>query len=132
MSEKRGYPNPDFTAEDVLVGEPMEIKSEVILDDQMIEYIQKSALFDCLTSAIRSMGRVDDELVQAITGTWDVKEASEAKQYSEWWRQERKKNEELVKENNRMKCEMVELQKQILELLPDVKKVGEEEVKSNG
>lgn len=120
MCEKRGYPNPNYTEGDILPGITMEVKSELILDDQLIQFIQKAAMFDCLTSAIRSMNEVDDDVVQAITGTWDLKEKSESEKFRMWWHDERSKNEQLIQENEQLKRDVEKLQKLINQLLPAV------------
>lgn len=85
MSEKRGYPNPDFTEEDVLSSEPMELKAEMILDDQLIEYIQKSALYDCLAAAVKLTGEVNEDLVKAITGNLQQEELVPKKDADSYW-----------------------------------------------
>ena len=135
MSEKRGYPNPDFTEEDVLVGEPMEIKSEVILDDQLIEYIQKSALYDCLAAAVKLTGEVNEDLVKAITGNLQQEEMVPKKDADSYWNfymQEMKKSKDLAEK-------VAGLERDNKELLEIIRQnhIGEyaetaEEVKSNG
>ena len=136
MSEKRGYPNPNYTEEDVYPscghcndGYVRDIQAEMVLDDQLIQYIQKASMFDCLVSAIRSMKNVDTDVVQAITGTWDLKEESEAAKFSQWWREERAKNEELLRENTQLMRDNQKLQEQINQLLPAVE---EEEASGEG
>lgn len=97
MCEKRGYPNPNYEEQDILPEIPMEIKTDLILDDQMVEFIQKAALFDCLTAAIRKMGKVDDDVVRAITGAIDPKENEELEKFRSWWHESYAKNDELEK-----------------------------------
>lgn len=115
MSEKRGYPNPNYTEEDILPGIPVEVKSEILLDDQLIEFIQKSAMFDCLTATIKAMGKVDDAVVRALTGTLDPKENEEIEQFRTWWHQERDENDKLkqkVAQLERARTELMEILKQ--------------------
>ena len=98
MCEKRGYPNSNYTEEDILPGIPMEVKSELILDDQLIQYIQKAAMFDCLASAVKLTGEVDDDLVKAITGNLSQEEMvpkKDADNYWSYYMREQKKTKEL-------------------------------------
>ena len=98
MCEKRGYPNPNYTEEDIMPGIPMEVKSELILDDQLIQFIQKAAMFDCLASAIKLTGEVDDDLVKAITGNLSQEEMvpkKDADNYWSYYMREQKKTKEL-------------------------------------
>ena len=96
MSEKRGYPNPNYTEQDILP--TCEVRSDLILDDQLIEFIQKAAMFDCLASAIKLTGEVDDDLVRAITGNLSQEEMvpkKEADNYWNYYMREQKKTKEL-------------------------------------
>ena len=68
MSEKRGYPNPNYTEGDIMPGIPMEVRTELLLDDQLVEYIQKASLFDCLANTIRITGKVDDDVAHTWRG----------------------------------------------------------------
>ena len=96
MSEKRGYPNPNYTEQDILP--TCEVRSDLILDDQLIEFIQKTAMFDCLASAIKLTGEVDDDMVRAITGNLSQEEMvpkKEADNYWNYYMREQKKTKEL-------------------------------------
>lgn len=109
MSEKRGYPNPNYTEEDILPGIPMEVKTELLLDDQLVEYIQKAAMLDCLAATIKAMGKVDVDVVRALTGTIDPKENEELEQFRSWWHQERDANDGLKKKVAELEHARVEL-----------------------
>ena len=98
MSEVRGYPNPNYTEKDILPGVPVEVRSELILDDQLIQYIQKAAMFDCLACAVKLTGEVDDDLVKAITGNLTQEEMVPKKDADNYWNyymREQKKTKEL-------------------------------------
>lgn len=129
MSEKRGYPNPNYTEGDILQGIPMEVKTELLLDDQLVEYIQKAAIFDCLASAVKSMGKVDDDVVRALTGTFDPKEHEDIIMYRSWYNSEKQKNEELQKKVERLEIIIEDLQKPAEEPKPAEDQPGEEESK---
>ena len=115
MSEKRGYPNPNYTEGDILESIPMEVKTELLLDDQLVEYIQKAAMFDCLAGTIKTMGKVDEEVVRALTGTLDPKENEELEQFRRWWHEERDENEKLKNTINRMGEEVDNLRRKLSE-----------------
>ena len=76
MSEKRGYPNPNYTEEDILPGAQLEMKAEVMLDDKDYrELVVKAAFFDLITANIKGSidygdhyNDVDTDLVLALTG----------------------------------------------------------------
>lgn len=74
MSEiKRGYPNPNYTENDILTEEEAELLADVGLvtidADHYEGLVSKAAALDILTSYIQITGEVDDELVKAVTGT---------------------------------------------------------------
>ena len=118
MCEKRGYPNPNYTEEDILPGCPMEVKSELILDDQIIQYIQKAAMFDCLASAVKLTGKVDDDLVKALTGNMSQEEMVPKKEADNYWsyyvREQKRSNEleEKVASLEHARNELTEILKQ--------------------
>jgi len=76
MSEKRGYPNPNYNEEDILPGAPLEVKAEVMIDDKDYrELVLKAGLFDLITANIKAAidyghhySEVDDSFILAITG----------------------------------------------------------------
>ena len=115
MSEKRGYPNPNYTEDDIMPGIPMEVKTELIMDDQLIEYIQKAAMFDCLAATVKAMGKVDDDVVRALTGTFDPKEHEDIVMYRSWYNDEKSKNEKLrekVATLERARTDLIEILRQ--------------------
>jgi hypothetical protein len=118
MSEKRGYPNPNYTEGDILESIPMEVKTELILDEQLVEYIQKAAMFDCLATAIRLTGHVDDDVVKAITGTVAKEEMVPKKDADNYWRyymREQDKTKELqekVATLERARADLIEILRQ--------------------
>lgn len=73
---KRGYPNPNYTEEDILTGKVTE-ENFLELDPGLVtveadhyeELVSKAAALDILTSCIQITGKVDDEIVKAVTGT---------------------------------------------------------------
>lgn len=118
MSEVRGYPNPNYTDKDILPGVPVEVRSELIMDDQLIEYIRKSAMFDCLANAVKLTGEVDEDLVKAITGNLAQEEMvpkKDADNYWDYYMREQKKTkqlEEKVSSLERAREELIEIIKQ--------------------
>ena len=78
MSEKRGYPNPNYTEEDIMEGLPLEVNAEVMIDDEEYrELVSKAAAFDIITAEIKSKidydncsnyALVDDDFILQVTG----------------------------------------------------------------
>lgn len=78
---KRGYPNPNYTEEDILHEEEAELNLGVGLvtidADHYEELVSKAAALDILTADIKSKidsstaeyNLVNDSLVMAVTGT---------------------------------------------------------------
>ena len=118
MSEKRGYPNPNYTEGDIMPGIPMEVRTELLLDDQLVEYIQKASLFDCLANTIRITGKVDDDVVKAITGAIAEVEMVPKKDADNYWRyymREQDKTKELqekVATLERARADLIEILRQ--------------------
>lgn len=124
MSEKRGYPNPDYTEEDIMK-EPVEMKEEITIDETVVispdkfqQLCAKAAALDILTARIKFMGKIEDEIVFACTGTCETEQESDAKQYERWWRDENVKNVRLMGENADLRAQVHRLQEQINQLLP--------------
>lgn len=74
MSEKRGYPNPDYTDEDI-VTEQLEVKEGITIDETVVispdkfeKLCAKAAALDILTASIQRSGEVKDDIVLAVTG----------------------------------------------------------------
>lgn len=71
MSEKRGYPNPNYTKEDVMTEEEA-ILEEVGLVTLPVDHyemlVSKAAALDILTADLKRRGSVHDEIVLAVTG----------------------------------------------------------------
>ena len=75
MAQVRGYPNPNYTEQDLLP--PVDLTAAVSIDDKEYrELCQKAAAFDILTSDIKSKidtgvsdyNLVNDSVVLAVTG----------------------------------------------------------------
>jgi len=121
MSEKRGYPNPNYTEED-LASEPLELKEEIELEEMVIispekfeQLCSKAAALDILTAHIKKTGKVDDDIVFAVTGTTDIKIQTKADDYYKWWcetREERDKLKEKVAQLDHARNELIEILKQ--------------------
>ena len=121
MSEKRGYPNPNYTEEDI-ASEPVELKEEITIDETVIispekfeELCSKAAALDILTAHINKTGKVDDDIVFAVTGTTDIKIQTKADDYYKWWceaREERDKLKEKVAQLDHARNELIEILKQ--------------------
>lgn len=91
MSEiKRGYPNPNYTENDILTEEEAELLADVGLvtidADHYEELVSKAAALDIIAADIKanidskkSYSRVNDSLVMAVTGmnTYAVKKGED-------------------------------------------------------
>lgn len=123
MSEKRGYPNPDYTEEDVL-----EVKAALQIDDnEYRELCYKAAALDILAARIKATGKIEEEVVYACTGTNDTDQENDARQYERWYHDESSKNFRLARENEDLKEQVLKLQEQINQLLPAVEDEPEKE-----
>ena len=123
MSEKRGYPNPDYTEEDVL-----EVKADLRIDDnEYRELCYKAAALDILTARIKATGKIEEEVVYACTGTNDTDQENDARQYERWYHDESSKNFRLARENEALKEQILKLQEQVNQLLPAVDDEPEKE-----
>ena len=72
---KRGYPNPNYTEEDILTGKvteedflEMETGLVTIDADHYEELVSKAAALDILTADLKKRGSVNDEVVWVVTG----------------------------------------------------------------
>lgn len=123
MSEKRGYPNPDYTEEDVL-----EAKVDLRIDDnEYRELCYKAAALDILAARIKATGKIEEEVVYACTGTNDTDQENDARQYERWYHDESSKNFRLARENEELKEQVLKLQEQVNQLLPAVDDEPEKE-----
>lgn len=123
MSEKRGYPNPDYTEEDVL-----EAKVDLRIDDnEYRELCYKAAALDILAARIKATGKIEEEVVYACTGTNDTDQENDARQYERWYHDESSKNFRLALENEELKEQVLKLQEQVNQLLPAVEDEPEKE-----
>lgn len=118
MNEVRGYPNPNYSEEDLVKQQvPLEMNAEILIDDKEYrELVSKAAAFDILTASIKSTGEIKEDVVRAITGTDDPKMETEAKKYERWWSEETGKTYKLKEENRQLQEEIGELKKQIEQL----------------
>ena len=92
---KHGYPNPDYRREDVGL-EPIEMNAVIQIDDKEYrELVGKAAMYDTLKAAIKAMGKVDDDVVRALTGTLNDESKAEADKNWDYFWKERQKNEEM-------------------------------------
>lgn len=86
---KRGYPNPNYTEEDILTEEEAELLADVgqvtIDADHYEELVSKKAALDILTSYIQKTGKIDDEIVKAVTGTLATEPMVPKKEVDEVW-----------------------------------------------
>ena len=121
MSEKIGYPNPNYTDEDIGT-EPIEMKEEIMIDETVVispdkfeKLCAKAAALDILTAHITKTGKVDDYIVFAVTGTTDIRIQTKADDYYKWWceaREERDKLKEEVSKLDHARKELIEILKQ--------------------
>lgn len=106
---KRGYPNPNYTEEDILTEEETELLAEVGLvtidADHYEELVSKAAALDILTSCIQITGKVDDDIVKAVTGTIAKVDMVPKTEVDEVWGYYTHKTEE----NSKLKQEIASL-----------------------
>lgn len=110
MSEiKRGYPNPNYTENDILTEEEAELLADVGLvtidADHYEELVSKAAALDILTSCIQITGKVDDDIVKAVTGTIAKVDMVPKTEVDEVWGYYTHKTEE----NSKLKQEIASL-----------------------
>ena len=81
MSEKRGYPTPNYTEDDVMTEEEA-ILEEVGLVTLPVDHyemlVSKAAALDILTADLKRRGSVNDDIVLAVTGAIPDHEIQEA------------------------------------------------------
>lgn len=109
---KRGYPNPNYTEEDILTGKVteedfLELETGLVTveADHYEELVSKAAAHDILTSYIQITRKVDDELVKAVTGTIAKVEMVPKTEVDEVWGYYTHKDEE----NSKLKQEIASL-----------------------
>jgi len=143
MEEKRGYPNPNYTDEDVM-SEPLEVKEEITIDETVVispdkfeKLCAKAAALDILTSSIQRSGEVKDDIVLAVTGALPNHDIEKLKKensnnWDYYWK-EKQKVDAL-----KAKCSQLEIaRKELIEILKQ-NKIGpyadqaEEEEESHG
>lgn len=114
MSEiKRGYPNPNYTEEDIGKMEATEEKMlemlphVVMIDtDRYEELVSKAVALNILTAHIKTIGKIDEEVVRAVTGAYAQKEMvpkAKADQFWDWYVAEKKTCNQLREENAKLK-----------------------------
>ena len=123
MEEKRGYPNPNYTDEDVM-SEPVEVKEEITIDETVVispdkfeKLCAKAAALDILTASIQRSGEVKPDIVLAVTGALPNHDIEELKKensnnWGYYWK-EKQKVEALE-----AKCSQLETaRKELIEIL---------------
>ncbi len=82
---KRGYPNPNYTEEDILTGKVteenfLELEPGLVTveADHYEELVSKAAALDILTADLKRRGSVNDDVVLAVTGAIPDHEIQEA------------------------------------------------------
>lgn len=101
MSEKRGYPNPNYTDEDVMA-ETLEVKEAITIDETVVispdkfeKLCAKAAALDILTASIQRSGEVKDDIVLAVTGALPNHDIEELKKensnnWGYYWKEKQK------------------------------------------
>ena len=122
MSEKRGYPNPNYTDEDVMEGLPLEVKAEVMIDDaEYRELVSKAAALDILTARIKANGgTVEPEVVYAVTGTTKDQIKTDADKFESWWHEECQNSRNLSSKVDELRQKVADLEharKELIEIL---------------
>lgn len=81
MSEKRGYPNPNYTEDDVMTEEEAVLEEVGLVTLPVDHYemlVSKAAALDILTADLKRRGSVNDDIVLAVTGAIPDHEIQEA------------------------------------------------------
>lgn len=100
----QGYPVPNCPEEAHHEDLPVEITAQIQLDDDKYrELCTKAAALDILTAHINATGKVNDDVVYAVTGTTGIQSKENDNQYQRWWLDTIAKNEALIKENEELK-----------------------------
>ena len=120
MNVKRGYPNPNYTEEDILSGKVTEEDFEELMDPGLVmvetdhyeELVAKAAALDILTASIRRKGEVNADIVWAVTGAQADPEIEKAKKESserfDWYWREKQRADQLHEENEKLKRKLAE------------------------
>lgn len=139
MSEKRGYPNPNYTEEDIMTEEEMEELLEsglVPVDaDHYEELVAKAAALDILASHIKSTGHVNEAVVKAVTGTVESQEMVPKKEVDSVWGYYQRVSDEKEKLKNEL-ASMKKAREELIEILRQNNigpyAEGQEEQEGNG
>ena len=103
MSEmKRGYPNPNFTDEDVDqepdfgdTGRPGLERNVTISQTDLASLMNKAIRFDILKRSFESGGHVDDDVLKCVMGATENEYKEKYDNYSSKYWNERDKNQKL-------------------------------------
>lgn len=125
MSETRGYPNPNYDPQSIGTMEmpkeevPDMLPYMVMIDtDRYEELVSKAVALSILTAHIKTTGKIDEEVVRAVTGTYAQREMvskAKADQFWGWYVAEKETCNQLREENEKLK-----------EMLDEAKKTEEE------
>lgn len=126
MSEKRGYPNPNYTEDDVMTEEEA-ILEEVGLVTLPVDHyemlVSKAAALDILTADLKRRGSVNDDIVLAVTGAIPDHEIQEAlkdkdQAWGFYWK-EKNKVQELQEKTEELQRKLSQAESQLNELHRD-------------
>ena len=142
MSEKRGYPNPNYTDEDVMA-EPVEVKEEITIDETVVispdkfeRLCAKAAALDILTAAVSRKGEVNADIVWAVTGasadTVVQNLKKDAAQKLDWYWNEKQKVEKLEARVAQLESTKLSLLKLLLKHNIEPSEESTEEPKAEG
>ena len=111
---KRGYPDPDYTIEDIDGKIDIQIDEQVIISPAKFEELcSKAAALDILKASLQRGGKVNEDIVWTVTGANPDRDIDEARKDKEmWWNNyyREKEQKELLQKK------VVGLEKQIADL----------------
>lgn len=130
MSEKIGYPNPNYTEEDVGRA-PVQLEQTIDADEIVIihpgeyrELCSKAAALDILSASLHRTGEVNDDLVWAVTGAKAEPEVEKLKKEIadrfDWYWREKNRADKLQEHVDALEIRLKEMQEQLNAMSPAV------------
>ena len=111
---KRGYPDPDYTIENIDEKINIQIDEQVIISPAKFEELcSKAAALDILKASLQRGGKVNEDIAWAVTGANPDRDVEEVRKDKEmWWNNYWKEKEQ----KEQLEKKVVGLEKQIADL----------------
>ena len=111
---KRGYPDPDYTIEDIDGKLDIQIDEQVIISPAKFEELcSKATALDILKASLQRGGKVNEDIAWAVTGANPDRDVEEVRKDKEmWWNNYWKEKEQ----KEQLEKKVVGLEKQIADL----------------